>query len=248
MAYCRLCGKDRDLVERSPFYGLLENESTKKTKICRVCDSIWDDQTVKPYTKVLKTQLWDSNPQNGLDAMLRQMRIVNYMLRYAAEITANPESLGEHMCSVMLISYQIATDLKKQGIEVDMERLWILSMFHDIAEPFTGDIPTPLKSPALKGEVDRMESLAYDVLEKWGIDVSVVRGYDKGNVEDIESRIVKCADFISAVTYISEEYFVGTAKMAEVRNRTMRKFRKWVKADWEKELYDHILRMVDEQD
>ena len=246
--HCPLCSKDRDLISHNPFYGLLEKESDKTVRICKVCAQVWDDQTVKPYTKVLKSLLWVNTPSNGLDAVIRPMRIINYMLRYAAEITANPESLAEHVFSVMFISHQIASDLEKRGFEIDFKRLWQLSMFHDHAEPFTGDIPTPLKSPTLKKEVDRIEHMAYDIIEKWGINVGDIRNYDKNNPNDIESRIVKCADFVSAVVYISEEYFVGTAKMAEVRNRTMRKFRKWVVNDWEKEIYSQILKMVDEQD
>jgi 5'-deoxynucleotidase len=166
---------------------------------------------------------------------------MNYMVRYGAEVTTNPESLAEHSFWVQIIAFQIAATYQ---LNVDYARLAWIAMFHDVAEIMTGDIPTPLKTSALKKEVDRLESTAIDKMQDWGLCVDT--SYDKSDTADVESRIVKCADYISTIIYSAEEALIGSHSMQSVCNRSMRKFRKYVELDWEKELYRKILLMVDQ--
>jgi 5'-deoxynucleotidase len=240
MAICRLCQKDRDLVDHSPFYGILANESDKKVRVCRICASKWEDNQTKPYTKLLENEIWSKEPQDGVEAVLTKLRRMNYMVRYGAEVTTNPESLAEHSFWVQMIAFQIA---KTYNLEVDFARLAWLAMFHDVAEIMTGDVPTPLKNPGLKSEVDRLESIAEERMLGWGLGFDL--SYDKGNLDDVESRIVKCADHVSSIIYSAEEALIGSHSMGLVCDRAMTKFRKYVKLDWERELYQKILIMID---
>ena len=178
MSHCPLCGKNRKLIKFSPFYGDLASETDKTVQICEPCSQIWEDQNVKPYTKVLKQHLWSDKPKNGLDAVLRPLRLVNYLIRYGSEITANPESLAEHTFSVMFIANQIAGDLVNQGFEVNFRRVYNIAMFHDMGEIMTGDLPTPLKTPTIKKEVDRLESRASDIFNSWGVHTNDIDSYD----------------------------------------------------------------------
>lgn len=245
MAYCKLCGKDRQLINHPPFYGMLSDESDKRVQICRVCAVKWKDNQTKPYTALMENEIWGTHPNNALEAVVGPLRRMNYMIRFGAEVNTNPESLAEHSFWVQMIAFHIAQHYK---LEVDYGKLAWYAMFHDVAEIMTGDIPTPLKTETIKEEADRLESLAAEKFQSWGIDTERFVGYNHRDTTDLESRITKCADFISSIVYSTEEALIGNLSMKEVKARTFKKFRRFVQLDWEKDLYQAILVMSDRID
>ena len=170
------------------------------------------------------------------------------MRRYASEVMANPESLAEHSYAVVMIGVQILHYLETNyGISVDFRRLMSMLIFHDVPEILIGDIPTPLKTDNVKKENSALETLALDIFKnKFHLWVGDVEKYDSQNRNDIESRIVKSADYISAIVYCTEEIFVGSVNFEKVLFRALRGFVNWAYNDWENDLVRQIIKHVDE--
>jgi 5'-deoxynucleotidase len=244
MPICKLCGRERKkLVLHNPFYGVMANKGTRKIKICHACSLILQDHSTKRFTNVLQSEIWDHAPTDPMDALMRPMRRINYMVRYAGEVTANPESLSEHSYSVLLFAVQIA---KLSNLTVDFERLVSIAMFHDVAEIMLGDIPTPLKTGELKKENLELEKQAINTLNnKWKIWTGGVNTYNHDDLTDIESRIVKLADLLSAVIYSAEEVYIGSHNLEDALKRTVQKMAKYVHHDWEKKVFKNALDHID---
>jgi 5'-deoxynucleotidase len=160
---------------------------------------------------------------------------MNYMVRFGSEVNANPESLAEHSYMVLMLAIQIA---KQYQLDIGFERLVSIAMLHDVSEIMTSDIPTPLKNTAVKKESDELENDAVDIIkDKWQLWIGDLESYNYKDLDNLESRIVKAADYISAIVYAVEEAYIGNKSMAVVRDRSMVNFRKWVRLDWEREIF-----------
>lgn len=243
MAKCKLCNNDRKLILHNPFYGVLAEESKHRVRLCKPCSMILDELSTKKYTGVYQSELWDGKVKNAIDAMLRPMRRVNYMVRFAGEVTANPESLAEHSYFVVLFATQIAKTVVKEP--VDFEKLVSQAMFHDSPEIMVGDVPTPMKSGNIKEENDELEAKAMDIFKnKWGMWTGDIEQYDYTNLDNIESRIVKCADYMSAIVYCAEEVYIGSKNLENALMRSLGSFIKFSKHDWEKEIVKQTVEYV----
>lgn len=242
MAICKLCNKEKKLINHNPYYGILASQGKKRIKICKSCSLTLEEQSVKPLTKVLQSEVWSSPVTGTLDTLFRPLRRVSYMLRFAGEVTANPESLSEHHYYVLLMATQIA---KIIDVPVNFERLVSIAMFHDIPEIVQGDIPTPLKTGELKKENAMIEKKALSLLnDKWKIWTGSVSEYDHDNVNDIESRIVKLADLLSSIVYCTEEIFLGSKNLEKALSRSVKKLSEFCFHDWEKEIFKAVVSYV----
>jgi 5'-deoxynucleotidase len=238
VALCKLCKKDRRLVLYSPYYGLHSDKVSKtkhKVKICNACAITLKNYATKRFTDVLQADVWDKKvTANAIEAVLRPLRRINYMVRFGGEITANPESLAEHSYFVLLFATQIAKCMVKGT--VDFERLVSIAMFHDTNEIILGDIPTPLKTGRVRKENGTLEKEVQSMFDKMGLWTGGLDTYDYSVLSDTESRIVKCADYLSAIVYCVEEIYIGSNNLSDPLTLTVANFSRFVHHEWEKEL------------
>jgi len=137
-----------------------------------------------------------------------------WLLRGVSDV----ESIAEHSFGVAVVASLIVDDLRARGTAVDGEKVLRMALVHDAAEAFTGDIPMPAKSDALKQALARAEEetlskvLSPNELALW-------RECEEGT--STEARVIKAADkvqmVIKALTYTQQgrghldEFFVGPA-------------------------------------
>jgi putative hydrolase of HD superfamily len=114
----------------------------------------------------------------------------------------DPESIAEHCFGVCVVATLLIDDLRARGVTLDGERVLRMAIVHDAAEAFTGDIPMPAKTDALRAALESAEaSLLAQVLP--ARELALWTEAERGT--SIEARVVKAADKIQmlakALTY-----------------------------------------------
>lgn len=115
---------------------------------------------------------------------------------------AAPESIAAHSFGVALTTMLLVDGLRAEGMAVDGERALRMALVHDAPEAATGDVPMPVKTPALDAALKEAEdALAERLLQP--AHAECWREAEAG--ETLEARIVKAADKIQmmarALTY-----------------------------------------------
>lgn len=114
------------------------------------------------------------------------------------------DSVAAHSYCVTLLSYLFASQLKREGENIDVNKTVKIALLHDLEESITGDIGTMTKKFANRiadGFINKIEQQAYLALVK-NLKFSeemkeLKREYDE--LKTLEARVVKAADLIDAL-------------------------------------------------
>lgn len=110
------------------------------------------------------------------------------------------DSVAAHSWTTAMLVYMIATELKKNGEKVDVDRAIKMAMFHDMAETIVGDVGTFVKGMA-KGafapiEAEGLKWLVNDLPTRDEM-IELVEEYMERKT--LEARICKVADNLDAL-------------------------------------------------
>ena len=133
------------------------------------------------------------------------------------------ENIMEHSQQVSVIAHALALITNKIfGGNADVNKIVLLSQYHEVGEVITGDLPTPIKyfNPEIK--------TAYKDLEKGACKriLSMLPEELKGEYSQYilpdenteEYRIVKYADRLAAYLKCTEEVKAGNAEFKKAKN------------------------------
>lgn len=118
------------------------------------------------------------------------------------------QSVGEHSWQVMRILLAIWPEVPRHML--------VHTMYHDVGERVTGDIPYPVKAerPELKGIMDALEEDALLQMRSWG-----VLGNPPDFLCDDEKAAFKLAEFIEMWEYALDELSLGNRNCALIARR-----------------------------
>jgi len=140
---------------------------------------------------------------------------LKFIQRWGLMRNTTSENIQEHSLQVGMIAHGLAVIRNTYfGGEIDSGKVALLGMYHEVAEIFTGDLPTPVKyfNPQIKEVYKAIESMAQKKM------VNMLPGELKDSYrhllmnqeEDRELwQIVKAADKICAYLKCVEELKVG---------------------------------------
>jgi len=124
---------------------------------------------------------------NELINKLKEIRRTGWIKSHISD----PETVAEHIFHVSVISLYLASSISHS---VDITKVLILSLIHDLPESIYGDIPTPQKSVEdVINEKSWLKKFLLDIgySEKWADDLFELR--------DLESKIVKISDLVATL-------------------------------------------------
>jgi len=145
-----------------------------------------------------------------------------------------PENVAEHSYHVSLLTHvlcTIARDIFHKS-DINPDRAAAFALFHDAAEVFTGDIPTPVKhhNPRILANFREIESLAAERLMAT-IPSELQAAYQPFITGDVSSsdeavlKYVKAADTLDAYLKCVSEMAAGNREFATARRQTEEKLR-----------------------
>lgn len=152
---------------------------------------------------------------NQFFAVLSRMKLIN---RWGLMRNTRPENLSEHSFEVAVLAHALCEICNTRfGGEVDSGRVVLMGLYHDAAEIFTGDMPTPVKyfSPAMRQAYRQVEEISLlrlisclpdDLQDRYA---GLLR-QDTGS--EHEKQIVKAADKLSALIKCIEEENAGNSE------------------------------------
>lgn len=159
-------------------------------------------------------------------ALLSRMK---YIDRWALMRNTSKENLSQHSCEVAMIAHALAVIGKKRfNKDYNPERAALLALYHDSAEIFTGDLPTPVKyfSPEIKNAYLSVESAAISNLLR-ALPNDLRAEYENILSPEKEDSsllpLVKVADRLSALIKCIEERKAGNIEFEKAEAATREK-------------------------
>ena len=146
-----------------------------------------DKKTLKKILKVFLTLQWAKElPRQGFIALGFKRN--------------EADSVAAHSWATAMFTYLVASEMKKNGEKIDVDKAVKMALFHDMAETIVGDVGTFVKGMA-KGafapiEEEGLKFLVADLPTRNEI-TNLVKEYMKR--QTLEARVVKVADNIDAL-------------------------------------------------
>ena len=158
-------------------------------------------------------------------AFLKRMRFIN---RWSLMRNTETENIQEHSLEVAMVAHNLAA-LKNEyfGGNLDVNKVAVIAMYHEVSEIFTGDMPTPIKyfDPKLRSLYGEVETLAQEkMLSTLPKQLQAVY---KPYIVDAETLpewpIVKAADTLSAYMKCVNELHAGNDEFKEAHDTILAK-------------------------
>ncbi|MFB9278015.1 5'-deoxynucleotidase [Cohnella cellulosilytica] len=154
---------------------------------------------------------------------------LQHIERWSLMRNTRPENVAEHSYHVALIAHSLGVIAREiYGRDIQPEQLAAFALFHDAAEVFTGDIPTPVKhqNPRILANFREIESLASERL------LANVPERLRGSYAPLLARqpadpelakLLKAADLLDAYLKCTSEMSAGNREFATARRQTEEK-------------------------
>ena len=160
-------------------------------------------------------------------AFLKRMRFIN---RWSLMRNTETENIQEHSLEVAMVAHNLAA-LKNEyfGGNLDVNKVAVIAMYHEVSEIFTGDMPTPIKyfDPKLRSLYGEVETLAQEKM--LSTLPKRLQAVYKPYIVDAETLpewpIVKAADTLSAYMKCVNESHAGNDEFKEAHDTILAKLK-----------------------
>ena len=160
-------------------------------------------------------------------AFLHRMRFIK---RWGLMRNTETENIQEHSLEVAFVAHNLAC-IKNEyfGGTVDVNKVAVMAMYHEVSEIFTGDMPTPIKyfDPKLRSLYGEVETLAQEKMLST-LPAELQATYKPMIVDAEESdewSLLKAADTISAFMKCVHEKNAGNDEFNEAYSSILQKLK-----------------------
>jgi len=146
-----------------------------------------------------------------------------YIKRWGLMRNVNDENLAEHSAEVGMIAHALSLIGNKYfGKDYDTGKITTAALYHDAAEVYTGDMPTPVKyfTPEMRSNYKGIEDSAISALLSHL--PQDIRGDYRGVLDYPEEyeKIIKAADKLCAYIKCIEEVKCGNSEFEKAKSST----------------------------
>jgi 5'-deoxynucleotidase len=157
--------------------------------------------------------------------LARQKHIKRWSLMH----NATEENVAEHTLMTAYLAHALALIRRDiLGKPCDVEKCVMLALYHDCAEIFTGDLPTPIKywSKAIRQAYSEVEAHSVNrLLNMLPAELRPALESDLQEPEDSSGELVHAADKLSAHIKCLEELRQGNAEFRQASEQTLHKLK-----------------------
>lgn len=126
---------------------------------------------------------------------------------------AAPETVAAHSFGVAWVAALLVEALRGEGEVVDGEKTLRMALVHDAPEALLGDVPMPVKTPALDAALEEVER----ALARRLLPASFAADYEElERGESLEARIVRAADKLQLVLRLHRYERQGRGELDEL--------------------------------
>lgn len=124
------------------------------------------------------------------------------------------ESIAEHMFESAIYSVYISYELNKNDVAVDLERVMLLTLTHDLPEAYIGDILRGVKKVL---DTDELETNVADELGVAPFREAIIE-YIEG--ETLEAKVSKLSELLATYIQAKRYYDLGYTDIDEILEST----------------------------
>ncbi len=168
--------------------------------------------------------------EKGLANLYKAINSLKNMPRQGWVIEGVPkafaEDVAQHSYEVTLTSLIISLDLKEKGYNINLEKVLVMALLHDLPEAFIGDIIKYMQK-----YIGRTKEIAeVDALKEF-INIDYIVNIHKEYIEGkcLESIIVKISDLVATTIQAIRYYNIGYSGVRRILENTKEHALKLVK-------------------
>ena len=139
---------------------------------------------------------------------VKELVRTGWMLRGIPSCVA--ETVASHTFEVIFLSMIISDRLKRNGVNVDVEKVLRMSILHDIPEAITGDIVKWTKENLVSLDIDKI------ALQELGLSNYRDLIVDLLELKSLESEIVKFSDYLATLLQAKRYFRLGYRRVDEI--------------------------------
>lgn len=150
----------------------------------------------------------------------------------------NPESVADHSFRVAFITLLLADELKKRGVDTDVEKALKIALLHDLGESKITDLPLGAQRYIDKKKAEKKAVMEL-LLEVGNKSLEYFKLFEEYEEESsLEGRLVKFADKLEMVLQAYEYEKAGFSNLEEF----------WSALEYLKksEFYEYFRELIDE--
>ena len=154
---------------------------------------------------------------------------MKYIRRWSLMRSVKEENIMEHSEQVAIIAHCLALLYKKNGKEIDVNKVVLTAQYHEVSEVITGDLPTPIKyfNPEIKTAYKDLEKKSAVKLLSY-LPEDLKEEYSQYILPDENSeeyKIVKYADRIAAYLKCVEEVKSGNSEFKKAKDGILKELK-----------------------
>ncbi len=173
---------------------------------------------------------WNGTKLNLRSLLIGDPNRLRHVYRYGTYFVHHRESVAEHSYLVGLYGYYLSQWVRANTpVVVNVERVLVRALFHDVDESRTGDFVRTFKysSTTLKTAIDAASEREFveavsQVMPDLGLVLGLTEAWQDAKDGSTEGCIVALSDFLAVLAYVWQELATGNATIFELREGMLR--------------------------